>query len=236
MNVYRQAIPHPDPEVEERAKGPSEVVSYILTQEEILAIYGPAKKNGKKPTCLLPQRPTIKETIDDMKHPQDLTKAIYDELKAAGKKNAQIEREYGMKSNYIYNLIKSWKAEGDPAALIKQQMTDPAHVDEIPKREAPKPKVQSEKITWKIAEKVDTIVERQEAPHLEPAIVERKQVEPAKPHAIVRDTPVAKCKRTMKIEATGDAERVTQELRSLSYYVQAVDGGAYKLEITLVEV
>lgn len=208
--------PRPDREVEARARGSGEVVTRSMTAED-WDRYGPLNTDSKRKRNI--ENLEKKEAVEVKK---ELTKEIYLQERISGKRNVEIEREYGVKPNKIYNLFAKW-------GVTTKEVN--AYVDEhrkkvpsVPKQDVTKPEsvepteINSGEVA--VQDSPDSFIA---------ATIERDQ------QIMTRATP-KKSGRVLQIETIGITEAIEGELKALCGYVAAMPVKQYRLEISLVEV
>lgn len=169
---------------------------------------------------LFEKRPVSKAALEKtkgvVKVNKGLTKEIYLQERIKGKSNVQIEREHGLKTNYIYAEIKKWGLSAKEVNRIVEDSKKPP----MPHRP--------------VAEKPVEVIDRDVQPVEEPASFIAATVE--RDQQIVEKVTPKKSGRSLQIEVSGDSESVEKELDALCSYVAAMPVKGYRLEISLREV
>ena len=93
--------------------------------------------------------------------PKTLTKELLAEEKAAGKTNAQIEREYGIRSNGLYYLVKSWEPKKEKAESKSNVGPEPGNkvdLKEIELKKAAQKVLDTFKPSWKAYDTIEDLI------------------------------------------------------------------------------
>lgn len=163
-----------------------------------------------------------KETVNMKK---ELTKEVYLKERIKGKRNTQIEREYGLSPNSIYPIMKTW---GLTAKEVNEIVKNAQEGEKMMVPEIAKPKQEVKEETTTPALSAPTIVEKEPGSFIA-ATVERDQ-------EILAKAVPKKSGRKLMVDTTDVSLVIEEELRALLGYVEAMPAKQYRLELSLVEV